>query len=177
MPYIKISDPNIIDLAAWHQVINVVNQHSDSITSITNNFGAKGTGYTEWNNDIDIVQQYDPGSQQILFGKTRITTTLGGSSYSDGKHMFYEQVNFAPAGSGLTVFSGKPLITATVQFESPTLNTNGTNIICSIQGVTPNSFYIRVADARSYSDGTTAKPRLPITHGFFNVNWTAIGPK
>ena len=38
MAYIKISDPNIIDLSAWHQVINVVNQHSDSITAITNNF-------------------------------------------------------------------------------------------------------------------------------------------
>lgn len=176
MPYIKISDPNIIDLAAWHQVVNVINQHSDSITAITNNFGAKGTGYTEWNNDVDLVQQYDPGSQQILFGKTRISTALDGSSYSDGKHMFYETVDFAPASSGLTIFSGKPLITATVQLESATVNTNNTNVICSVQAVTNTSFTIRVVDSRSYSNGTTAKPYLPLT-SYFNVNWIAIGPK
>lgn len=176
MPYIKISDPNIIDLAAWHQVVNVINQHSDSITAITNNFGAKGTGYTEWNNDVDLVQQYDPGSQQILFGKTRISTALDGSSYSDGKHMFYETVDFAPASSGLTIFSGKPLITATVQLESATVNTNNTNVICSVQAVTSTSFTIRVVDSRSYSNGTTEKPYLPLT-SYFNVNWIAIGPK
>jgi len=176
MPYIKISDPNIIDLSAWHQVINVVNQHSDSITSITNNFGAKGTGYTEWNNNVDIVQQYDPGSLQILFGKTRISTALDGSSFSDGKHMFYETVNFAPQDTGLTTFSGKPIITATVQLESASVNVNNTNVICSVQAVTDQSFVIRVVDSRSYSDGTTAKPRLPLT-SYFNVNWIAIGPK
>ena len=176
MPYIKISDPNIIDLAAWHQVINVVNQHSDSITAITNNFGAKGTGYTEWNSALDLVQQYDPGSQQILFGKTRISTALDGSSYSDGKHMFYETVNFSPIGSGLTIFSAKPLITATVQLESSSVNVNNTNVICSVQAVTSTSFTIRVVDSRSYSEGTTAKPHLPLT-SFFNVNWMAIGPK
>ena len=29
MSYIKISDPAIMDLAGIHQIINVVNQHSD----------------------------------------------------------------------------------------------------------------------------------------------------
>jgi hypothetical protein len=176
MPYIKISDPNIIDLAAWHQVINVVNQHSDSITSITNNFGAKGAGSTEWNSNIDIAQQYDPGTLQILFGKTKISPALDGSSFSDGKHMFYEVVDFASSDKGLTAFSGKPIITATVQLESSTVNVNNTNVICSVQAVTPESFAIRVVDSRSYSDGTTAKPRLPLTSSF-NVNWIAIGPK
>ena len=40
MPYVKISDPSIIDLAAWHNVITVVNQHDDLLTAITNNYGA-----------------------------------------------------------------------------------------------------------------------------------------
>ena len=46
MSYVKISDPAVIDLAAWHQVISVVNQHSDTITAITNNFGANQS-YTD----------------------------------------------------------------------------------------------------------------------------------
>ena len=51
MPYVKISDPNIIDLAAWHQVINVINQHSDTLSAITNNFGIQGTTVTDWNGE------------------------------------------------------------------------------------------------------------------------------
>ena len=47
MAYVKISDPNIIDIAAWQQMVNVVNQHTDSITAITNNFNGVGSTATD----------------------------------------------------------------------------------------------------------------------------------
>jgi hypothetical protein len=78
MPYIKISDPNIIDLSSWHQVINVVNQHSDSITAITNNFGAQGTGTTDWDSSADYAHEFDAGSQKIIYGRTKVTFSAMG---------------------------------------------------------------------------------------------------
>lgn len=179
MPYIKISDPNIIDLAAWHQVINVVNQHSDSITAITNNFGAEGTGYTDWNGSLDVAQQYDPGSQKIIFGRSRIDTRAGGDSYTPAnKHMYYATINMVDNSTGTTAFSAKPIITVTAQFGStntvpPTTNAN---IACTVINVLEDKFTVRLVDTRSYSEGTTSKPVVPLT-SYFNLSWMAIGPK
>ena len=104
MAYIKISDPNVIDLAAWQQVINVVNQHSDSITAITNNFGIQGTGETNWNGESDLSHEYDPGSQKIVYGKNKfdptssqITSTLASNNV---KYVYYGSVVFADEVSG-----------------------------------------------------------------------------
>ena len=72
MPYVKISDPNTIDLASWQQVVNVVNQHSDSISAITNNFGAQNPTQSEWNTTEDFAYEYDPNSQKIIFGRTAL---------------------------------------------------------------------------------------------------------
>ena len=73
MPYVKISDPNIIDLAAWNQLINVVNQHSDSINSITNNFGTTGTGSIDWNADnAYAAREFTAGSEKIVYGRIKI---------------------------------------------------------------------------------------------------------
>lgn len=171
MPYIKISDPNIIDLAAWHQVINVVNQHSDSITAITNNFGAKGTGYTDWNGELDVSQQYDPGSQKMIFGRYRLNTTTANSTTGD--HMYYAEIDMTNKSTGTTAFSAKPIITATAQFgstASPPPISNA-NIVCTVINVQEDKFTIRVVNARS----TTATP-VPLT-GYFNISWMAIGPK
>lgn len=169
MPYIKISDPNIIDLAAWHQVINVVNQHSDSITSITNNFGVQG-GTTDWNGPNDFVHQYDPGAQKIIYGKTKIDTA--DASSTTGDHIFYGDVSFLE--SGTTAFSAKPIITVTAQFGSTDNNppsiTNA-NVVCTVIAVAEDKFTYRVTNARS----TTGTP-VPLT-GYFYINWTAIGPK
>ena len=176
MPYIKISDPNIIDLAAWHQVINVVNQHSDSITAITNNFGAEGTGYTDWNGELDVAQQYDPGSQKIIFGRYRLDTATASFTPSN-KHMYYATINLVDSTTGTTAFSAKPIITVTAQFGStatPPPTTNA-NIACTVIKVEEDKFVVRVVDTRSYATGGTALPLA--SSSYFNISWMAIGPK
>lgn len=176
MPYIKISDPNIIDLSAWHQVINVVNQHSDSITAISNNFGAQGTGYTDWNSGSNISQQYDPGSTKVIFGKYKVSTATGGASFSpSNKHMYYVTIPFADVATGVGSFDQTPIVTATIQLPSSTVNTTNTNIVCTVQAVTSQSFIARIVDTRSYASSGTV---LPIAlNSTFYINWMAIGPK
>ena len=172
MPYIKISDPNIIDLAAWHQVINVVNQHSDSIASITNNFGAQGSGSTDWNGSANIAHEYNPGSQKIIYGKTKIDTSIASSTTGD--HMYYTTIDLADSVSGATAFSAKPIITATATFgdqnENPPSITNA-NVVCTVIAVNEDRFTVRLVNARS----TTSSP-VPLT-GYFYISWMAIGPK
>jgi hypothetical protein len=116
MPYIKISDPNIIDLAAWHQVINVINQHSDSITAITNNFGAQGTGAADWNSSKDVASEFDPGSQRIVYGRTKVDSTL--MDGTTGDHMMYLKVDIVDPVTGTKAFSANPIVTATAVFGS-----------------------------------------------------------
>lgn len=176
MPYIKISDPNIIDLAAWQQVINVVNQHSDSITAITNNFGSQAAGVSDWNSANDIVHEFDPGSQKILYGKTKIDPTVG--SVNDD-HMLFLEIDMTPESSGASAFSAKPVITATATFGStlnpPTANNLRESVICTISAVSEDKFIVRVVNSRS----TLTKP-VPLFTGsnqFFYISWMAIGPK
>jgi hypothetical protein len=75
MPYVKISDPNTIDLASWQQVVNVVNQHSDSINAITNNFGAQNPVQPNLDGTEDFAYEYDPNSQKLIYGRTLIDAT------------------------------------------------------------------------------------------------------
>ena len=175
MPYIKISDPNIIDLAAWHQVINVINQHSDSITAITNNFGAQGSGATDWNGDANIAHQYDPGSQKIIYGKTKVVMTDLSEIQGTGNiaHMYYGDISLVDSVSGTTAFSAKPIITATATFGSTATPPPTTNagVICTVIAVKEDKFTFRLVNARS----TTTNP-VPLT-GYFYINWMAIGPK
>jgi hypothetical protein len=172
--YIKISDPSIIDLAAWQQVINVVNQHSDSITAITNNFGAGGaTDYTV----PDVVHIYDSGSQSILYGKT--TGTVGSGNLSSGA--YYGTVTFANVTHGINSFSNPPIVTATIQNSSVSTNDD---MVVSIYGVTPTQFSYKVYRSRqglatlnSAKSGVTTAVSPVDPSGTFYINWTAIGPK
>lgn len=171
MPYIKISDPNTIDLAAWHQVVNVVNQHSDSITAITNNFGVQGSGDVDWNSQADFTYEYDPGSQKMIYGRTKIDTDTALSTTGD--HIFYADITYANAASGTAAFSAKPIITATARFgsnDSPPSTTNA-NVVVTVIAVTEEKFTVRVTNARS----TTQTP-VKLT-GYFYINWVAVGPK
>ena len=161
MSYIKISDPNIIDLAAWHQVINVVNQHSDSITSLTNNFGLSST--VDWTSP-SLSHQFDPASQNIIFG--RATST---SSDTPSSNVYYNTVTFANATTGASSFSAAPIVTASVYSgnTSGAVNTANVDTMISVYNVTATSFSYRLFRA----EGTKA-----IT-GTVYVNWMAIGPK
>jgi len=173
MPYIKISDPNTIDLASWHQVINVVNQHSDSINAITNNFGVQSTGDVDWNGGSaspDFSYEYDPGSQKILYGRTKIDTATADSTAGD--HMFYADIIFANQASGTSAFAARPIITATARFgNTDETSTTNANVVLTVIDVTEEKFSVRLVNARS----TTGTP-IPLT-SFFYINWVAVGPK
>lgn len=175
MPYVKISDPNVIDLAAWHQVINVVNQHSDSISSITNNLGGNAPEAVDWNGANNFVHMFDPGSQKILYGRTKLDTAAMSSFTPTDDQIFYGDIQFAANGN--TAFAAKPIVTATIQFGHPSMSAledTDHNVIFNIFGVTDEKFSFRVTRA-------TSKPDLPnppsALTGYFYLNWVATGPK
>ena len=173
MPYINISDPNIIDLAAWHQVINTINQHSDTLDAVTNKFGVQGSGQVDWNTDPEFAITYSQGSQKIIHGRFKVDTESSSQLYTTGKNIFYGDISFADPVSGSTSFSAKPTVTATVQYgatDISALSDSSGNTICSLFDVNKDGFSYRAMNARSSS---TAK--IPLT-GHFYINWTAIGP-
>jgi hypothetical protein len=164
--YIKISDPSIIDLAAWQQVINVVNQHSDSITAITNNFGATSDYSADNTSHI-----YDPGSQSLIYGRAQASLTASNSDYSGS-------VTFANATSGINSFSQAPIVTATMYAYNIS---NNEDVILSVYNVTASGFSYRLYRARG-GLATVASPKttlttVPDTSHTFWINWVAVGPK
>ena len=173
MPYIKISDPNIIDLAAWHQVINVVNQHSDTLTAITNNFGAQGTGVVNFDGSADFAIQYDPGSQKIIYGRTKVDIATVDQEPVGSNYIYYGDISYIDDTSGTLAFSAKPVVTATYRSSStidPPTTSNPTPII-TVVATTNTKFTYRVVPSRSTADDPVALT------GFFYINWVAIGPK
>jgi len=171
MPYVKISDPNIIDLGAWQQVINVVNQHSDSINSITNNFGVQGSGTVDWNSNSNIVHEYNPGSQKILYGRTKIV--VADASDLNTNQVVYGDVSFADALTGTTAFSARPVMTGALQFGHTSieaLSVTSHNIVFNIFHVTESQFSFRITLANS-------TPTANKITGTFYLNWQATGPK
>jgi hypothetical protein len=174
MAYIKISDPSIIDLAAWQQVINVVNQHSDSILAITNNFGSAGAAdYTL----PDVPHLYDLGSNSIIFGRATVKVTA--DNLSSGAYT--GTVTFANTTYGINSFSNTPVVTATIQNPSDTANDD---LVVSVYGVQATQFSYKVyrtrqglATLNGTKNGVTnvVSPSAPT--GTFYINWTAIGPK
>lgn len=175
MPYVKISDPNVIDLAAWHQVINVVNQHSDSISSITNNLGGDSPEPVDWNGENNYVHEFDPGAQKILYGRTKLETSLMSSFTTTDDQIFYGDIDFTANNN--YAFKAKPIVTATIQFghqSMDNLEDTNHNVIFNIFGVTDSKFSYRVTRAISEPDGVN--PPDPLT-GYFYLNWVATGPK
>lgn len=170
MPFVKISDPKIIDLAAWHQVINVVNQHTDSINAITNNFGVQSPGQVDWNSDNNVVHEYNPGTEKVLYGRFTIDTAT--ASYKNNKQFFYGTIPFVDDYT--TVFSERPIVTATIQFghsDIDALMATNHNPIVTLFAVTPEGFSYRVTRATS-----TPNNPVPLT-GKFYISWQALGPK
>lgn len=178
MPYVKISDPQVIDLAAWHQVLNVVNQHSDSISSITNNMGGTAPELIDFNGENNFVNIFDPGAQKMLYGRTKLNTnSLNSISYDQ---IYYDTIDFAE--NGQTVFGAKPIVTATLQFghsSISTLSDKNYDLIFNIFAVTPGSFSFRINRAIAEPDETNAAKRTPIipANSTFYLNWSATGPK
>ena len=167
MPYVKISDPNIIDLAAWHQLINVVNQHSDSISSITNNFGVQGTGTPDWNSEDAVGHEYTPGSEKILYGRTKVFFTGDTAATNDG-NIYHGSIDYGDNVTGTTSFSGRPIVTATIQFGNTDFSSSDHDIVLNIYNVNKDTFNFRINRANTSPAALT---------GACYINWQAIGPK
>jgi hypothetical protein len=163
MAYVKISDPSIIDLAAWHQVINVVNQHSDSLNNLTNNFGSAGT--VDWSS-VSFSHQFDSGSQAILFGRAT-------SYHSDTatSNIYTNTVTFANATTGANAFSSIPVVTATCS-AGTSFSTSNSDIVISLYNITSTGFSYRL-----YRPGTTKTLDGSGSNASLYVNWIAIGPR
>jgi hypothetical protein len=172
MPYVKISDPNIIDLAAWHQVINVVNQHSDSINAITNSFGVQGTGLIDWNADTDGVHEFTIGPEKILYGRTKITAA--NTTSTTGDQIFYGDIDFGDSVSGATTFAAKPIVIATLSVGSGNFANTNHNVILSLYGITQDKYSFRLTRSTNTTANSGPFPN-PLTFPLF-INWQAIGP-
>jgi len=175
MGYVKITDPNIIDIGAWQQLINTVNQHSDSITALTNSFDGTSGGNTDYN-ATSFAKIWDPGSQAIVYGKgTLVITANGGVTSSapagaqvlDG--VYYGSGSFSdPVTSSSFQFSSPPVVVATLQAGagSPVSASLSTAII-TVNTVTTSGFNWRIT-------GIVPSPHGPLTLPFY---WTAVGPR
>ena len=165
MSYVKISDPNIIDIAAWQQVINVVNEHSDSITAITNNFNGIGSSSTDWT-AATFSHVWDPGSQAIVYGKIKVDT----STLTPVSHVYWGTGDFSDANiSSVFQFSSIPVVTATLYSgHASSGDVSVVNHSCnvSIYDITTAGFKWRISSASS-TDPT----------GTLYIMWTAIGPR
>jgi len=176
MPYVKISDPQVIDLAAWHQVINVVNQHSDSISSITNNLGGSLPEVIDFNGENDFVNSFDPGAQKILYGRTKLDSDVMSSISYD--QIYYGTIDFAE--NGQSVFGARPIITASIQFghaDITALDDKHYDFIFNIFAVTPERFSFRVNRAIATPNETNSAKRASTIDAKFYLNWSATGPK
>lgn len=131
MSYVQISDPAIIDVNALHQIIQVVNEHSDSIAALTNNFGASSSVTEQVGSDWATT--YDPGTQLLQFGRSVVT--------SDGSGDVSEAVSFA------IDFSSTPVITATAY--SNTAGNADVNV--SVSAVTGSGFTLKAQNANATS--------------------------
>lgn len=171
MPFVKISDPNIIDLAAWHQVVNVVNQHTDSINAITNNFGVQASGQVDWNSDNNVVHEYNPGTEKILYGRFLVNTT-DNTDNIENEQIFYGEISFIEDGA--TAYAARPIVNATLQFghqDISLLDDKNHNLVLHIFGVTSEGFKYRVSRAVLNSNPSNK------INGSFYISWQATGPK
>jgi hypothetical protein len=159
MAYIKISDPKIIDLPTIHQIINVVNQHSDNISAISNNFG--GIYNSNLSSGSTVEHAFDFSSQQIMYGQTAITGGASGIALSSG-------IYTATVPLLGQTFSTTPIVIAnySVTSGSPALYSE---IIVNTTNISTDSFKIslhRVGHTDAWLSTNTV-----------NVNWVALGSK
>jgi hypothetical protein len=180
MGYVKITDPNIIDISAWQQLINTVNQHSDSITALTNSFNGTSGNSTDWNAD-SFSHVWDPGSQAIVYGKVTLTIATNGGvsssspsgaqiSGSGSSGIYYGTATFSdPASSSVFQFSSHPVVTATLSAgaSSTTVSSSLATVIITVNTVTTSGFNWRITGVVPSKAGNLTLP-------FY---WTAVGPR
>lgn len=158
MPYVKIPDPNIIDISAWHQVVSVVNQHSDSIASLTNDFGINYEVVWGGDDSKDYSVQYDGSSQKILYGRALLKPTDNNNG-----EIWHQPVSF------ITPFSAIPVVTATVlSGNADGSSTRHPDAVVAVYQITTSGFNYRIF--RPQADPKEIESSIW-------VNWIAIGPR
>lgn len=170
MGFVKISDPNILDLTTIHNIINTVNQHSDTLNTLTNNFGALNYGSTTYT-DSDTSHLFDFGSQMVVYGRASFTSSDTSKSSGTSK-IYYKTVTFSgsSAPSSIPAFSSS----AYFLFLSPDIRTTAADVGTSyldfktnVYALTTTSFKIRlILPSAGIASGNT-----------LFVNWFALGPK
>jgi hypothetical protein len=176
MGYIKISDPNIIDLNAVHNIINVVNQHSDTLNTLTNNFGAANTttaANTTWS-AADLSHLYDAGNQMIIYGRASFdsSATATSTTVPTNGHVYHKTVTFSTSTNGVPAFTtSTPMVFATANTGNTTaggISTTFPDAIVHIYNITASTFDIRLF--LSSGQNITGAQKV-------YVNWMALGPK
>lgn len=180
MPYVKISDPQIIDLAAWQSIINVVNAHDDSILSLTNNIGSGTPTSIDYNGEADFVNTFNPGTQKILYGRTKILMSEMSPVPDSYGQVVYKTIDFNQDGS--SVFNARPIMTASIQFGHSSIASLGDknhDVMFSLFNITPSTFSFRINRAIAEPDEANSAnrpPVIPANNSFF-LNWSALGPR
>lgn len=167
MGYVKISDPNIIDLNAIHNIINVVNQHSDTLNTLTNNFGANNNTTVNYNAS-SMQHLFDSGSQMIVYGRATFdaNSTVQNSTTPAGK-IYRQLVTFADSTTGIPAFSvATPMVFLTIHTANSDTSTAHADATANVYSLQASSFNIRLFMQTALTGGQIVR-----------VNWVAIGPK
>jgi hypothetical protein len=180
MPYVKISDPQIIDLAAWQSIINVVNAHDDSILSLTNNVGTGSPASIDYNGDADFVNTFNPGTQKILYGRTKVLMSEMSPVPDSYGQIVYKTIDFNQDGS--SVFNARPIMTASIQFGHSSISALGDknyDVMFSLFNVNANNFSFRINRAIAEPDEANSanRPAVIPANNTFYLNWSALGPR
>lgn len=160
MTWVKVPDPNIIDLAAWQSLISTVNQHGDSLASILNEYSVGWTPTTEPDGGWKAI--YDIGTQKIEYGKVKLSyaSNLNASTQA-GKYAYIEEVVFPAA------FSETPAIIVSNSSSNTDGSTYASTWIVTTFDHSQTGFKVRL----------TASDNSELT-GNWNIlaSWIAIGP-
>lgn len=164
---IQLTNPNILDLTEWQKVINEVNSISARIDAITTSQGALVTTAVDWNSTPTFSQQFNGGTQKILFGKEK--ATFGDSSNVLQVLDFYEGAVVFSETSGISGFKAKPIVTATLASSSSVMPLSNPDAVVVIFNITNTGFGYRLINAGSHDPFTN--------NSIIYINWIAIGPQ
>ena len=176
MAYVKISDPKIIDLPTIHQIVNVINQHSDNISAITNNFGSTYSNVPTTSNGT-TQGLYDISSQQIYYGFTTISAATADSTPATKLYEYIKNITFNSA------FLTAPVVVASIStVGSPTLLIQ--DLIVDVRAVTQSGCMLALRHAGTNDTSLKAGAATYGAAGAFlgnsgsvKINWIAIGHK
>lgn len=160
MAYVKIDNPEIIDLAGIQAIINVINDHSDYLNVLVNKFGADYV--PDWLAD-DNQANFDIATTNIVFGQVKIKPTSAFDEInSDGDKYYAAAYDFETGVS----FSKTPKVI--VSHDNSDGSAGGQlDIIVSTHNVSTSGFTVRVF--KPSGDGEISNNVI--------VNFIAIGPR